>query len=154
MSPADGTPSLIPEAGDILTPALMPFFEREVATERAWMDEQKRSSGVCWSGMSEVSRKPRTYRDMIRDAQFAMQREQDSRQAYLTSNLGKARASIAKGCRAAERLHARLNDVGSALSRGDGSAIRKAEDAFATMRELRQIVADMEAFVRLAGASQ
>ena len=148
---ADGTPNL---AAEIISPALMPFFEREVAAERSWLAEQKRSSGVCWSGMSEVSRKPRTYRDMIRDAQFAMQREQDSRQAYLTSNLGKARASIAKGCRAAERLHARLNDVGSALSRGDGSAVRKAEDAAEVLRDLRLLVADVEAFVRLAGASQ
>lgn len=147
--PADGSPH--PQAAEILTPELTPFFEREVAKEREWMKAQQRSSGVCFSGMSEVSRKPRTNRDMIRDAQFAMQRDHDGREAYLASYLGKARKSIADGCRKAEQLHARLHDVGTALSRGDGSACRKAEDAAAAMRELRQVVSDLEVFVRLTG---
>jgi len=145
--PADG--SHHPLESVIITPELRPFWEREVAKERAWLAENA-GRGVCFSGMSDA-RKPRTNRDMIRDAQFAMQREQDGRQAYLTSYLGKARKSIADGCRKAEQLHARLNDVGSALSRGDGSAPRKAEDAAQAMRELRQIVADLEVYVRLAG---
>lgn len=142
------------EARAILTEQLRPFFDREVAKERAWEAEMQRAKGVCWSGMSEVSRKPRTIRDLIRDAEFERQRDEDGRQAYLTSNLGKARSKIAEGCRKAEQVHARLNDVGSALCRGDGSAVRKAEDAAATMRELRQIVADLETYVRLVGAEQ
>lgn len=151
---ADGTTHTFhDEAREIVTPALAPFFQREVAKEREWLSEMRRSSGACFSGFADTTRKPRTNRDMIRDAQIEQQRAEDGREAYLASYLGKARKSIADGCRAAEQLHARLHDVGSALSRGDGSATRKAEDAQEALRDLRRLVGDMEAFVRLAGAA-
>jgi hypothetical protein len=133
-----------------LSPVFATALKREVVRRRSDAEERARYSGVRQAGMEPPAPRPVDVAQVAADAEAAEER----RLRYLASSLGKARAKIAESCRAAEHLHARLNDVGSALSRGDSSANRKAEDCAETLRELRLLVADMEAFVRLHQAEE
>lgn len=123
-----------------------PEFAQVRNAELARVRHQDR--GVRWSGMSDETRQARPVGALMEEAGERIARREDFRASYV----GKARKAIADGCKAAERLHARLHDAGSALSRGDGSAPSKAEDAAETMRELRQLVTDLESYARLIQA--
>ena len=100
-------------------------------------------SGVRWSGIQ--SEPDHVFQPYDANAPEEVAR----REAYLASNVGKARTAIAKACRATRELDACLEDVGAALSRGDGTEIRKAEDCAETLMRLRLLVGDLEAYCRL-----
>lgn len=70
--PADG--STHPLEGVIITPELRPYFDREVVKEREWLAANA-GLGVSFSGLSDVSRQPRTVGEVYRDAETAMRRD-------------------------------------------------------------------------------
>jgi hypothetical protein len=124
-----------------------PDVKAQVEREQVRLGMRK-PAGVCWSGMQDEPLVARSLENLL----AAAEREKTSREAYLTSNTGKARVAIAKGCKAAVAVSSALEDVAAAMSRGDGSAVRKAQAAIDALMDLRIFVADMDAFVRLASA--
>lgn len=74
-----------------------------------------------------------------------------TRESYMTSNTGKARASIANGVELARQVKEALDDLATALTVGNGT--KNARERLAdAMLDLRLVVADADAFVRLLEA--
>lgn len=92
---------------------------------------------------------PNPTRHMLQAAVAHLATPDGQRETYLSSNLAKARASIATVCKLARRIDAQAEDVGIALGRGDGSPVRFAEVTAETVRDLRIACADLETFCRL-----
>lgn len=74
-----------------------------------------------------------------------------TKDSYMSSNTGKARASIANACELADKVKFALNDLATAISRGDGTKFARERLADAVL-DLRLVVADADAFVRLMEA--
>lgn len=74
-----------------------------------------------------------------------------TRESYMSSNTGKARASIANACKLAEEVKFALNDLATAITVGNGTKFARARLADAVL-DLRLVVADADAFVRLMEA--
>lgn len=68
---------------------------------------------------------------------------------YLTSNLGRARASIASSVELADKVQNRLEELATAITVGNGTKCARERLAGALL-DLRVMVADVDAFVRLA----
>jgi hypothetical protein len=138
-----------PSPAEIVLGPFLTLMSAQEAVRKAYAEQDREANrGVRWSGLEPMPFKPRDEAQLRADAEAA----RASREAYLTSNLGRARKAIADGCQAAQQIHARLNDVGAALSRGDGTHVRKAEDCAETLMRLRLLVSDVEAYCRLVKA--
>lgn len=71
-----------------------------------------------------------------------------TRSAYMTSNTGRARASIANGVELADKVKTALADLSTAITRGDGTKTARDRLADAVL-DLRLVAADADAYVRL-----
>ncbi len=71
-----------------------------------------------------------------------------TRAAYMQSNLGKARASIANASELAEEVKNSLADLATAITVGNGTKFARQRLADAVL-DLRIVCADADAFVRL-----
>lgn len=72
---------------------------------------------------------------------------------YLSSNLGRARASIAASSELADKVKSALDGLATAISVGNGTKIARERLADALL-DLRVMVADVDAFVRLDEAEK
>ena len=74
-----------------------------------------------------------------------------TREAYMSSNTGKARAAIANACGLADNVKLALGILAVAITRGDGTKTARDNLADAVL-DLRLVCADADAFVRLMEA--
>jgi hypothetical protein len=71
-----------------------------------------------------------------------------TRAAYMSSNLGKARASIANACELSDKVKAALDDLSTAITVGNGTKRARERLADAVL-DLRLVAADADAYCRL-----
>lgn len=74
-----------------------------------------------------------------------------ARESYMSSNTGKARASIANASELADKVKSALDDLATAITVGNGTKIARDRLGDAVL-DLRLVCADADAFVRLMEA--